>query len=237
MLRGTSVFRGCTIQAKDGKAGHVSDVLFDGTTWKIRWLVIDTGSWANERLVLIHPSSIGETDGQVDRLYIELTKDEIANSPDIFQDPPVSRQSDLGVSESSDTFWDDAGLATASAAYPSVASPSEAYETDQQSSSYVRTDNQDPNLRSALEVSGYYIRAIDGDIGHLLEFLIDDEAWAIRYLIVDTRNWLSGPHVMLKPPAVVEIDFWRRVVRLNITREQVRNSPAAWKAETSEVFE
>lgn len=47
----------------------------------------------------------------------------------------------------------------------------------------------DTHLRSALEVSGYVIRALDGDLGHVEDVLFDDVNWATRYLVVDTSNW------------------------------------------------
>jgi len=240
MLRATSIFRGCTIQARDGKAGHVSDVLFDGSSWKVRWLVIDTGSWASERLVLIHPSAVGESDGSIDRVYVELTREQIGKSADIFQDPPVSRQldRDFAGGDGAAAFWEDQDMTTGSASYPFVVPPLFAQPAGgDRSPSLSRVADQDPNLRSAREVSGYHVRAVDGDIGHLLEFLIDDEAWMIRYLIVDTTIWLPGPHVMLAPPTVVEIDFWTRRLRLNVTRDQVSHSPPAWKAEPTRAYD
>jgi hypothetical protein len=72
---------------------------------------------------------------------------------------------------------------------------------------YQRSEDQDPHLRSARAVTGYHIHAMDGEIGHLLDFLIDDESWEIRNLIIDTRNWLPGPHVLLAPESVVAVDW------------------------------
>ena len=50
----------------------------------------------------------------------------------------------------------------------------------------------DPNLRSTNKVINYSINAIDGNIGHVDDFLVDDDNWIIRYLIVNTHNWLPG---------------------------------------------
>jgi len=128
--------------------------------------------------------------------------------------------------------WQVQGLATDWAGYPFMAPPLVGETaTGDRSVLYARSENLDPNLRSAREISGYHVHAVDGGIGHLQEFLIDDATWMIRHLIIDTRNWWPGPHVMLAPLAVVEIDFWRRVLLLNVTRDQVRNSPEAWEHE------
>ena len=57
----------------------------------------------------------------------------------------------------------------------------------------------DHHSRSTCEVAGYRIHAEDGEIGHVEDFMIDDETWAIRYLIVDTRNWWPGKKVLVSP--------------------------------------
>jgi hypothetical protein len=65
------------------------------------------------------------------------------------------------------------------------------------------TDFEGPeksHLRSVKEVIGYHIQATDGDIGHVEDFVVDDEVWALRYVVVDTRNWLPGRKVLWYPP-------------------------------------
>ena len=42
-------------------------------------------------------------------------------------------------------------------------------------------------------------KCADGEIGHVEDFIIDDETWAIRYLIIDTRNWWPGKKVLISP--------------------------------------
>lgn len=45
----------------------------------------------------------------------------------------------------------------------------------------------DLHLRSMAAVTGYHVHAIDGEIGHAADFLVDDTSWRIRYIIVDSR--------------------------------------------------
>ena len=47
----------------------------------------------------------------------------------------------------------------------------------------------DPHLRSTNAVSGYHVQASDGEIGNVEDFIVDEETWAIRYLIINTRNY------------------------------------------------
>jgi hypothetical protein len=86
-------------------------------------------------------------------------------------------------------------------------------------------DDQDPHLRSFSEVSDYHIHANDGNIGHIEDLVIEDEGWGIRYLVVDTRNWWVGQHVLVSPYAVREISWGDRQIQLDISREQIRSSP------------
>jgi hypothetical protein len=36
---------GFSIEATDGRIGKVYALLFDGLTWSVRYLVVDTGTW------------------------------------------------------------------------------------------------------------------------------------------------------------------------------------------------
>ncbi len=59
MLWHASAIKGYAIQASDGAIGAVSDFLFDDVSWRVRWLVVDTGHWLSGRKVLLPPSVLG----------------------------------------------------------------------------------------------------------------------------------------------------------------------------------
>jgi sporulation protein YlmC with PRC-barrel domain len=83
-----------------------------------------------------------------------------------------------------------------------------------------------PHLRSALEVIGYGIEARDGAIGQVRDFVVDDDSWTIRDVVVDTRKWWPGGRVRVHPQYVERIDPAERKVHLRLTREQVKLSGA-----------
>jgi hypothetical protein len=83
----------------------------------------------------------------------------------------------------------------------------------------------DPHLRSTHEVTGYYIQAADGEIGHVEDFIIDDETWAIRYLIIDTRNWWPGKKVLVSPKWIECVSWSESKIFVNIPRETIKQSP------------
>jgi hypothetical protein len=86
-------------------------------------------------------------------------------------------------------------------------------------------ESGDSHLRSVQEVAGYHIQATDGEIGHVEDFILDDETWMLRYVVVDTRNWLPGRKVIVPPSWVESVDWANRKVSVDFTREEVRTSP------------
>jgi hypothetical protein len=83
----------------------------------------------------------------------------------------------------------------------------------------------DQHLRSAHEVAGYHIHAQDGEIGHVEDFLVSDDTWTIRYLLVDTSKWIGGRTVLLPPELAQRIDWTRQMMHVDVTREFVKESP------------
>ena len=80
-------------------------------------------------------------------------------------------------------------------------------------------------LRSTKELEHYAIGATDGDIGRVKDFYFDDDAWVVRYLVVETGSWLMGRTVLISPISIHEPDWIKRTLPVTITMEQVRNSP------------
>ena len=86
--------------------------------------------------------------------------------------------------------------------------------------------DEDPHLRSCKEVIGYHIQATDGEIGHVQGMLVDDETWAIRYLVVDTNNWWLGHLVLVAPQSIKQVSWSNTEVTIDLTREQIRHDHA-----------
>jgi len=191
MLLVGSALEGYEIHALDGKIGSVRDLLFDDTTWKVRWLVVNTGTWLTGRMVLTHPSAIKEADHRRQELAVGLTKAQVKDSPNILQDRPVSQQmeSDLYDYYGWDPVWGNSYFGPGALA-------SAPYYTDtmlcEPPGLSLRLNDGDPHLPSIAVVKGYHVHATDGEIGHVENLLLDDANWHINYLIIDTKNWWFG---------------------------------------------
>ncbi|MEO8399623.1 MAG: PRC-barrel domain containing protein [Ignavibacteriaceae bacterium] len=228
MLRSIKKIHGFKIQAKDGEIGKADGFYFDDHTWTIRYLVVDTGNWLVSRRVLISPHSLGKPDWEKEIFPINLTKEQIEKSPNVENDKPVSRQHEIDLVEyyGWPSYWTGVDGSMVGAIPPVAFYPPS--ETEEELSEMKRKEEEkfDPNLRSTNNVIGYNIHANDGDIGHAEDFLVDDNNWSIRYLVVDTKNWLPGGRkVVLALSWIKDINWADSNVKVNLTKEQIKNSP------------
>lgn len=86
-------------------------------------------------------------------------------------------------------------------------------------------------FHSATSVRGFHLHATDGSIGHVDDFLFDETQWSIRYLVVDTSNWVGGRSVLISTAVVTRIDPAQQQVHISLTREEVKAAPAVEQAE------
>jgi hypothetical protein len=218
MLRSIEGLSHCKIGAIDDEIGKVHAFLFDGRKWTMRYLVADTGTWLPGRKLLIAITALGQPNWE-DRLFpVGLTKEQVKKSPDIDTDKPVSRQREIELHQHFGwaPYWAPACGVPASGV--PVPPPTSSEETKEAAKG-------DPNLRSTREVKGYRIHAADGQIGHVEDFVVSDEDWIIRYLVVDTRNWLPGRSVLMSPEWVQRISWENQEVYVDATKEAVKNCP------------
>jgi hypothetical protein len=89
----------------------------------------------------------------------------------------------------------------------------------------IRRESPDSHLRSTEAVTGYHIEAADGEMGHVDGFAVDDEAWAIRYAEVATRNWLPGKKVLVSPAWIERVSWGDSRIYVGLSREAIKNAP------------
>ena len=219
-IRNLSEYR---IESTDGSIGHVDSFLFDDQNWTVRYLVVDTGTWLPGRKVLIVPSALGEPEGQTKVFPIELTRDDIENSPDIDTEKSVSRQHEIDLHKyySWSPYWAGA-LGNPVPVYVPPDS-SETEENEQKKSKDKEKNN--PHLRNTHEVIGYKIHAEDGQIGNIDDFIVHENDWIIRYIVVYAGNWLSGKKVLIPPGWIKEIDWRNSEAIANVRKEVIKESP------------
>ncbi len=211
---------GYKIAASDGTIGHVKDFYFDDYTWAIRYLVVDTGNWLSGRLVLISPHAFGYIDEENKELSVKLSKNQIEQSPSIDEHKPVSRQYETEYYSyyGYPTYWSGGGL-WGMGGYPMILPATEVFDGRMD---YMHPN--DPNLRSAAAVTGYHIEAVDGPLGRVTDFRVDDRSWDIRELVVEAGHWYSGKEVLLSPLKVARISYEQEKVYVKLSKDDIRKT-------------
>jgi len=231
MLNKAKTMKGYKLNGLDGELGTVEEFYFDDRHWTVRYLVANTGTWLSDRQVLISPYALGFVNVDARVIGIDLTKKQIDGSPSLDSDKPVSRQfeTDYYKYYGWPLYW---GGPNMWGNYPYIAREREKCEEAVQAES-----SWDPHLRSVRDVTGHHIQATDGEIGHVEDFIIDDNTWAIRYLVVDTRNWWPGKRILVSPRWIERVSWSEDKVFVNLPRETIKEAPAYTEQQLTRDYE
>jgi hypothetical protein len=219
MLVKAKTLHGYKLNSLDGEIGKVREFYFDDQHWAIRYLVADTGNWLVGRQVLISPYALIAVSTKEQQIAIDLTKKQIENSPSLNSDKPVSRQfeEDYYGYYGFPMYWGG----------PCMWGDYQYINRDREKWREITRSEKawDPHLRSTHDVRGHHLQAVDGGIGHVADFVLDDESWAIRYLIIDTQNWWPGKKVLISPQWIQSVSWGESKVFINLSRESIKQSP------------
>jgi uncharacterized protein YrrD len=205
MLWEASVIAGYRLAGLDGEIGTVRDFYFDDQSWVIRYLIADTGNWLTGIHISIARAALIEVNGGARHISVDMTREQIERSPVLSSQAPVSEQLEA-------------------VSFGIYGSPEVGPDKPDRNQG-VRGMRRDPHLRSTHHVRGCQVEAADGDIGVVSDFIIDDATWAIRYLVIDTQNWLEGRHVLISPRWIERVSWSKSRVFISPSREAIEQSP------------
>jgi len=213
---------GNKLGASDGEIGHVKDFYFDDQSWAVRYLVADTGSWLPGRQVLISPHSLDRLDQAAKVLRVNLTRQQIERSPAIEEHKPVSRRYEEEYYRhygwpyywQGDALWGMSG-------FPILEQATTQLPMEQALVTANYGEGDDAHLRSTKAVKGYHLQARDGIIGHVYDFLMDPQSWAIRQLVIKIGHRFSGKEVEIPVSKVDRISYEESAVCVNLAMEDV----------------
>jgi len=213
---------GASVQGVDGEIGTLEDFYFEEDRWTVRYLLVDTGKWFSGKRVLISPMSVPDGWGR-EGVRLTLTKDQVWNSPEI-KDGELSNEGEAQVLTyyGYPDYWGSANI------WGSFDSPTALMARAPAMTPASQNDGIDPerrHLRSIKKSTGYHLHARDGEIGHVDDFLIGQESWRIRYLLVDTSNWIGGRSVIVSPEAVEGIDKDKGLLHISADRRAIKQAP------------
>ncbi len=225
MLRSIKQSYGNKLGASDGEIGHIKDFYFDDQNWTIRYLVADTGTWLPGRQVLISPHSVASLDafGKVAR--VNLTRQQIENSPPIDLHKPVSRQYEEEYYRyyGWPYYWQGNALWGMSG-FPILELPPKPLANEP--SMIGPQPEREVHLRSMQAVNGYLLRMGEETVGHICDFMMDARSWAIGQLVVKIGHRLSGKEILIPTKQVDRISYDQSTVFAHPTGEAVEQSHA-----------
>lgn len=228
MKRSIKSLIGYNLRETNGEAGKVDEFYFDDESWAIRYLIVKTGNWLSDRKVLISPSALQQPDWEKKEFPVNLTKEQIESSPDIDTDKPVSRQQEeeLYAHYNWQQYWGAEPFEHGAGLFGAM--PGDLYNSEVENTEINKpTDNANNNLhlQSTKSVTGYEIHATDGEIGKVVDYIVEDTTWKIKFLVVETGSWLDSRKVLLSTQWIKEVNWENSVVIVDVTTEAVRNSP------------
>ncbi len=211
MFHSASELRNRDLRSTEGELGKIEDFYFDDRFWAVRYLVIETSGWLIQHQVLVSPWAVAAVDVRSDTVNIKLTKDQLEKSPSPDEHAPVSRQFEIAYNEFFEysPYWIGP---LAWGAYSAPRPPEDAAPLEERKS-------WDSHLYSARDLTGftrYRVEATDGQVGHVSDVIVSDDDWVIRYLVVNTRSWLPGKHVLV-PPHWTTVSWEKEVAGQNQT--------------------
>ncbi|HYB43884.1 MAG TPA: PRC-barrel domain-containing protein [Candidatus Methylomirabilis sp.] len=203
MLRRVSELCRSVVHGVDGDVGRLEDIYFDDRRWMVRHLVVDARHWLTGRRVLIPPAAVLRVDVERHRVEVGLTRSKVEQSPRIDTARPVSRQHHV-------TLYDYYG-------FPYVWSgPSLPGDR------LAGFGGGDHHLRSVLAVTGYRVRALGGEIGWAEDFVLDDETWVLRHVVVSPSP-RSREGVLVSLERVTRVSWAGKMVYVDQSIDRVRS--------------
>jgi len=236
MMRQLTDIAGLVVAARDGELGKVRDFHFDDDQWVVRHIEVDTGGWITGRRVLISPHAIESMDWIANRMHVALTKEQVERSPPVSADQPVSREQEasLYIHYGYPVYWSGQGPFAAGGLpmAPGLAAPPGQPVAQEPASVEIenrrameRAHGDGGSLRSCNEILGYGIAATDGEIGQVEDFLVDDEDWTLRYVLIDTRKWLLGRRVPIPVGWIDKVSWSDGKIFVELERARIESSP------------
>jgi sporulation protein YlmC with PRC-barrel domain len=226
MQRNVKSLIGFSIGATDGEIGKADDFYFDDERWTVRYLIVKTGGWLFGKKVLISPAALHPPYWDQATFPVNLTKAQIEGSPDTDTDKPVSRQHEIDLHDHYSWPYSDRVGSGFYGGMGMMGMMDSRVPLENQITDAVREGKEgDPHLRSATEMIGYDLYTVNGQVGTVEDFVIDDQTWTISYLVIDTGTWVSGKKVLIAPQWIRDIKWETSSLKVDLTTDAIENSP------------
>lgn len=200
--------------ANDGEIGKVHDFFLDDSLWRLRYLVVESGSWLNRRRVLISPAALGSIDGEQREFSVNLTRDQVQRSPDVDMEKPVVRQEEI--------------LMNAHYGWPAYWAPEAITLPAPPLAVALRRETDvsgDPHLRSFREISSYDVKHASESLASVRDFVIDDTDWTITTMVGVLGGWLDSRLVGVPADSITRVSWSDRSLTISLSKAELAKLP------------
>ncbi|TDQ42178.1 PRC-barrel domain-containing protein [Aureibacillus halotolerans] len=239
--------------AVDGEVGKVKDFYFDDQSFVVRYVVADTRTWFFGGKVLLSPKSFERLDPQEQLIHVNLTKDQIKDSPKPEEHEPINRQYEkelsdfhgwgyywLGSGNMAGGGYNSSGTSVPGSVAPLPPIPEELGNEANKNRAGTQDDiregheekeleehlrHDDSALQSVDDIKGYDVHAKEGEIGKIRDVVIEGETQKIRYLVIDTGSTFNRQTILLSPEWVKDISWIDRTVTVPLEHDLLQNAP------------
>lgn len=221
MLKNINDIYGTRLAATDGEIGHVKDFYFDDESWAVRYLVVETGSWLSGRQVLLAPRAFDGFGQDGKEIAVNLTMDQIENSPSVESHRPVTRQFERDYYRYYNwpAYWESSGM-WGVGGLPALSPPVQPDDSLKQTNDLLN----DVHLRSTRALEGYKILATDGLLGSVTGFLVDHTSWAIGEIVVEAGHWYAGKQILISPSTVKSVSYETSEIAVRLTMADIQRT-------------
>lgn len=234
MLQYLKKYKGLRVMLANGEdVGKVKDLYFEDDQWVVRYLVVDTGAWLAERLILISPYSVKFVNLEENFVSVKLTRDQIERSPTADTQKPISRRFEEHYANyfgwpfywGSAEFWPGGIYPTHLANRNDNLHGEDVSRLDYAEDSAWRERVEESHLRSYTELKNYEIHARDGEIGMVEDLVIEDDTWALRYVQVDTKRFWASHGILLSTQWIDKISWLDQQCYTRLTVATIQKAP------------
>jgi len=220
MLLSMKSLRGYRVRAEDSMAGNVRDFLFDDDSWTVRHMLVETRSilFRGDRAA-VGARFLGHPDWEARVVPVSLPLARI-------RPPRRARAARPSVGDPEFKPKGARARGSQSAAWQRQGGRASEYPRgdDPDSEGRLKESVAEVGLRGCREVIGYRIDAVDGYAGRVRDFIVDDESWSIRYVVIDTGRWLPGRKVLVIPLWIEGMTWAGRTARIGLHRAVIAAS-------------
>jgi hypothetical protein len=222
MLLKTAKLTEYRIELSSEIRGSIFEMYFDDLFWNIQYLLMTSENMEKDKIAIISHLALGKPDDKSKTIPIVGKQG---------RNEGKEKSTVLKTKEEAESI-DPIQIIELPEEYSTIISRNKKATKDliitilkDKNAIYLPSTN---HLRSHNEVLGYNIQAKDGDlIGHVDNFILEGNTWKLRYLIVDTRNWLTGGKKILLSPAWIEkINWSSNLVAIDLSKSSIIESPS-----------